>query len=394
MNSHRFDIEHPCATATAEVKEKIMKKLVLIFAVFAACAGLGFSAPKMKKYTPDENNVKLLGRTVCKNNIAVMAHSGTGVEFNVCAKKLTVTVVTDSWFRQSRIQAFFNGERVLDEMLKTNKKEFVIFDSDVNKEGVVQIIKVTECTCANAGIEKISIDKDGTISPTETKSLKIEFLGDSATAGFGVDEPDPHKDFTVETEDISKTYAYKTAAALDAEFSIICASGWGVVYGGESEKRKEQLIPDVYDKIGIFKDVSVGGLKPGETKWDFSLFEPDVIVILLGANDSFYAKEDPVRRNEFKNGYVEFIKLIREKNPDSHILCCIGLAPDTLYPEVEAAVSEYKLKTYDNNVSYFRIKLHDGKKEGYGAGYHPSEKAYENAAHQLVPQILNILVGE
>ena len=84
----------------------------------------------MKTYSPDEATVRLLGRTVYKNKTAVMAHSATGVEFNVNAKKLTATLEEDSWSRPARIVAFLNGERIFDEVLKSAKKEFVIFESD------------------------------------------------------------------------------------------------------------------------------------------------------------------------------------------------------------------------------------------------------------------------
>ena len=371
------------------------KRILLLSILILSFANLGFTASKnvkMKDFIPDESNVRLLGRTIYENQVAIMAHSATGIEFNVSAKRLTVTMVEDSWSRQSRIVAFFNGERIFDEMLRSNIKEFVIFDSAEIKQGVVQILKVTECTSANVGIKKVSTDKNGSISPTAKKDIRIEFIGDSATAGYGVDETDFTKHFRVETEDITKSYAYKTAVALDADFSIICASGWGVVSGSTGwDKRTDMLIPDIYDKVGITKDVAVSNVKPGEIEWDFSVYEPDIIIVLLGANDQTYTKHDPDKKKEYQDAYVEFIKDIREKNPDSYILCCLGIAPDYLWPEVEAAVSEYKAQSDDDYVSAFKMALHNGQEDGFGADYHPTEKAYERAVKELVPKLESIL---
>ena len=373
----------------------IKKKILLLSIIVLSFLNLGFAASKnvkMKDFIPDQNNVRLLGRTICENQVAILAHSATGIEFNVNAKRLTVTMVEDSWSRQSRIVAFFNGERILDEMLRSNIKEFVIFDSDEVKQGVVQILKVTESTWSNVGIKKVSTDKNGSISPTAPKDIKIEFIGDSATAGYGVDETDFTKHFRVETEDITKTYAYKAALALDADFSIICASGWGVVSGATGwEKRTDMLIPDIYGKVGTTKDVAVGTVKPGEMEWDFAAYKPDIIMVLLGANDQSYTKHDEDKKKEYKDAYVEFIKDIRNKNPDSYILCCLGLAPDYLYPEMLDAVSDYKAQTNDSNVGSFKLSPHNGQEDGFGADYHPTEKAYERAAKELIPKLESIL---
>lgn len=372
-----------------------MKKFLALIVGFTLFVSLGFSAPKlkMKTYSPDEATVRLLGRTVYKNKTAVMAHSATGVEFNVNAKKLTATLEEDSWSRPARIVAFLNGERIFDEVLKSAKKEFVIFESEEEKTGVVQILKASECLVATVGLSKLSTDVDGSISPTEPKKLKIEFVGDSATAAYGVDESNPRKHNSVETEDITKSYAYKTAQALNADYSIICGSGWGVVSGftPNGVKNDRDLIPNFYDKVGLQKDVYVSSVMLGQTKWDFENFKSDLIVVLLGANDNPYTQNNAARKNEFKDAYVAFIKDIRAKNPDSYILCCIGIAPDELFAEVNAAVTEYKSETGDKAVSYFRIDRHNGELDGVAADWHPTDKAYTTATKQLLPEIKSIL---
>lgn len=371
-----------------------MKKILLLFFVCVLFVNMCFSASKNTKqndYTPTENNVRLLGRTITKNKIAVLSHSASGIEFNVNAKKLSVTLIKDSWHRDARIVAFLNNERIFDDILKDDTKEFVLFDSEEVKTGVIRIIKVTECMMANAGIKKITTDSEGFISPTKAKKYKIEFIGDSATAAYGVDETNPIEHFKIETEDITKSYAYKTALELDADFSIICASGWGV-YSGTTDgpRKKDFLIPDVYDKLGVTKNVSVDIVKPGETKWDFSLYKPDIITILLGTNDQAYTKGLPSRCNEFKEAYVKFIKNIRSKNPDAYILCCSGISPDELYPQIKAAVEEYQNATGDKNVGELHLPRHDVT-EGFGADFHPTDLAYTNAARFLIPELKKLL---
>ena len=372
-----------------------MKRIFTLIAGLAICANFCFSAPKAKmtSYTPDEATVRLLGRAVFQNKTVVMGHSATGIEFNVSAKKLAVTVVEDSWNRPVRIAAFLNGERIFDEVLKSPKKEFVVFDSPETKTGVMQILKLTECVFATAGITKLSTDADGSISPTEPKKLKIEFIGDSATAAYGVDETNPKNHNSAQTQDITKSYAYKIALALDADYSIVCGSGWGVNSGftPNGAKNGRDIMPNMYDMIGLQKDVSVANVKPGQTKWDFSNFKPNLIVVLLGANDEPYAKDIADRKNEFKDAYVKFLKDIRAKNPESYILCCVGIAPDNLFAEVEDAVSVYKTDSGDKSVSYVRIDRHNGAADGFAADWHPTDKAYTTAAKQLLPEVKAVL---
>lgn len=371
-----------------------MKKLILLLIALSVFVNLGFSASKTAKkkdFTPTENNVRLLGRTITSNKIAVLAHSATGVEFNVSAKKLSVTLMKDSWHRDVRIVAFLNDERIFDEILKEDSKEYVLFDSNEVKTGQVRIVKATESMMANAGIKKLTTDGEGVITPTAARKYKIEFLGDSATAAYGVDETNPAVSYKLETQDITKSYAYKVARELDADYSIICGSGWGAYSGGTDGPRKaDNIIPAIYDKVG-FWDVMVGNVKPGEKKWDFNRFKPDIVTVLLGANDQTYTRGDPDKCKEFKDGYVKFIYEIRAKNPDAYILCCSGLAPDDLKGQVQAAAAEYKSQTGDNKVGYFYIPLHNGEKEGWGADYHPTDKAYTNATKALLPKLKEIL---
>ena len=74
---------------------------------------------------------------------------------------------------------------------------------------------------------------------------KIEFIGDSITAGYGVDDEVKEHGFSTATEDVTKTYAYKTAAALQADYSIVAYSGHGIIsgYTGDGEKNTGLLIP-------------------------------------------------------------------------------------------------------------------------------------------------------
>ena len=353
---------------------------------------------KMIDFTPDSDHVRLLGRSIFTSGMVFMGYSSTGVEFNVSAKKLSVNMIGDSTARGSdngsaaRIVAFINGERKLDQMLINPMQEFVIFEGTDVVEGVVQILKVSECSSSLAGIESICVDEEGTISATNPRDLKIEFIGDSITCGYGVDDPIKENHFRTSTEDNTKTYAYKTAAALNADYSMVSISGWGIIsgYTGNDVKNEGSQLPKVYDKLGFTWGSSLGKTRPANVAWDFSVFQPDVVVINLGTNDASYTKGKADRIQEYTDAYVEFLRDIRSKNADAYIICCLGMMGQDLCPAVDAAVTKYKAATGDERICSLKFD-NQSFADGIAADWHPSEKTHTKAAAKLTAKVKEVL---
>lgn len=353
--------------------------------------------PSTIDFIPDSAHVKYLGRSLFKNNQLVMAYSSTGVEFNIKAKRLDVTIEGDNSASGSdngnaaRVIAFVNDERKLDTMILSKSQSYTIFNDEEIVEGEVRIIKVSEAANSIAAISKITVDEDGTISPTAPRDLKIEFIGDSITCGYGVDDLVKEHHFKTSTEDNSKTYAYKTATNLKADYSMVCASGWGVVsgYSGNGAKQEAQQIPRFYDKMAVGWS-SIAGVTPKNTAWDFSSFIPDFIVINLGTNDASYTKGDSKKITEYKDAYIAFLKDIRSKNPDAHILCSLGIMGQDLYPAIESAVSEYQAETGDSKVTPLKF-ANQNMSDGIAADWHPSEKTHAKAAALLTAKIKELM---
>jgi len=352
----------------------------------------------MVNYMPDSDHVRLLGRSIYQNGMVFMGYSSTGLEFNVSAKKLSVNMLGDSGARGSdtgsaaRIVAFVNGERKLDEMLVKSMQEFVIFEGEELVEGIVQILKVSECSSSLAGIESISTNEGGLISPTEARELKIEFIGDSITCGYGVDDLVKEHHFRTSTEDNTKTYAYKTAKALNADYSMVSISGWGIIsgYSGDGTKQSNSALPKVYDKLGFTWGASLGRIRPSFLDWDFSIFQPDFVVINLGTNDASYTKNKEDRIKEYSDAYVEFLKDVRAKNPKAYIICSLGIMGQDLCPAIDTAVLEYKNQSGDQRVESLKFN-NQSMADGIAADWHPSEKTHTKAAAKLTEKIKEII---
>jgi uncharacterized protein (DUF849 family) len=83
---------------------------------------------------------------------------------------------------------------------------------------------------------------------------------------------------------------------------------------------------------------------------------------------------------------VEFLKQVREKNPDAYILCTLGLMGDSLYSTVEDAVAAYSEETGDENLAAFHFDPIQSD-EGYAADWHPTEATHTRAAEALTERL-------
>ena len=143
-------------------------------------------------------------------------------------------------------------------------------------------------------------------------------------------------------------------------------------------------MPKYYDTIGYSYTRGVSGIK-----WDFKR-QPDAVVINLGTNDESYCKSDKDKQAEFTAEYVNFLKQVREKNPDAEILCVLGVMGSGLYKCVEEAVATYSAETGDTSVYAMRLANQD-QADGIAADWHPTEKTHEKTATAVSEKLKEIL---
>lgn len=340
------------------------------------------------------SNVKLLGRTYFKNNVLWLAFSGTGVDFDYTGKDLDITVVGDiaafgAAENQARVAVYVDGERVIDQMIDEGEKKLDVFTSDEARTVNVKVIKLSETAMSCCGIKPVELGEGESIAPAAAKAHRIEFIGDSITCGYGVDDEDRDHHFSTTTEDCTKAYAYKTAQKLDADYSLVSISGYGIIsgYSGDGKQVPEQTIPQYYEKLGFTWGGSFGDdAKPQDIDWDFSKFEPEVVVINLGTNDASYAKKEE-QKQEYIDGYVAFIKQIREKNPNAKIYMTLGIMGQDLNMSMKQAYLNYTKETGDSNIAFYDFDVQNGNEDGYAADWHPTEATHEKASEKFAAQI-------
>lgn len=345
-----------------------------------------------------EETVKLTGRTELIDDTLWCAFSGTGADFVYTGKGLDITIVGDGAAtvgsdNQARVAVYVNGERVVDEMIDSAEKTFRVAENDEITTSEIQIIKLSETAQSTIGIKPFVLAEGESVAPAEAKPLKIEFIGDSITCGYGVDDEVKENHFSTSTEDVTKAYAYKTAQLLDADYSMVSISGWGIISGYTNDPNKKadsQQIPLYYGKLGYSYNKFAGTTAPQDIDWDFSRFKPDIIVINLGTNDNSYVKGDKDKRAEFEQAYMDFIGQVRENNPDADIFCVLGIMGAELFNDVGEAALFYSEENSDDKVHFLQLPTQDGTL-GFAADWHPTEATHQVAAEYLAGEIKNTL---
>lgn len=187
----------------------------------------------------------------------------------------------------------------------------------------VEIFKRTEWDRGKTTFYGFRIKGDGKILPkSPAKKRKIEFYGNSITAGYAVEddsgEDSPEGTFT----NNYLSYSAIIARHFDAEYMCTCKSGIGILISWFP-----LIMPEIYDRL-VPEDST--------SKWDFSNYTPDIVIINLFQNDSWLVEmpEEEEFKAKFGNkapedgeiiaAYKDFVSDIRKHYPGAHIICALG----------------------------------------------------------------------
>ena len=347
-----------------------------------------------------DKNVKYLGRTALFGDTLLLSLSGSGIEFEYTGKGLEITFVggntaevPNNEGNYVRIGVYIDGVRTNDLALNNRELKVKVAENADVKTSVIRIIKLSECAMSLMGIKSFEIADNESVKPAPALKTKIEFIGDSITCGYGVDDPDPTHNFKTLTEDVTKGFAYKTATALQCDYSMFSTSGYGIISGYTDNpeiRHADQLIPTFYESMGLSYDKLEGIPSSQSIKWDYSKYVPDIIVLNLGTNDDSFCQDDAEKQAWFSSEYTLFLKKIREKNPNAKIICVLGLMGDRLFPAVCKGAADFRKETGDDKVYTLHLPEQDPE-VGYGANYHPLESEHRKAADVLVSFIKNLI---
>ncbi len=173
--------------------------------------------------------------------------------------------------------------------------------------------------------------------------LKIEFFGDSITAGACNEDgaKDQWDDFRTHNHALS--YGYLTSQALSADHRAVAVSGMGIRIG-----YVDVLAGQVWDKLYPRAD---------SPRADLAAWQPDVAFVNFGENDDSFTKGHGMPfPPDWVSGYVALVRAIRAAYPHARIVLLRGgmtggAKSERLIPAWERAVRE--LEAGDPRVAHY-----------------------------------------
>jgi hypothetical protein len=273
----------------------------------------------------NDKQLDYMGRIGFTDSSAQFYWSGSSVSINIKGTR-EIKALLDIKKDVNYYYAIVDGNTSLLKKIKVSsgKKMYTLATFSDLKEHHVEFVKITNTDENTTFFYGFEIDKGGVVlKPNKKKKRKLEFFGDSITCGHGVDVPVDSTDSGASKYfNNFKSYDAITARYFDAQYHCTAKSGIGVTVSWFP-----QIMPEIYDRINP---------NDSNSKWNFSSYIPDIVVVNLFQNDSWilnqpYNEQFKTRFGTVKptdefiiNTYVDFISKIRAHYPKASIICCLG----------------------------------------------------------------------
>ena len=353
--------------------------LTIIFALMVQCVWAQVVV------APNNPNLLLEGRIVNKNNVLhycypgtafTIKFNGTGISAKLKANAGYYAVSVDGGgFKKFSTHGYDDGIR-----------EFELAKCAAG-EHTVKLMLVTEAYQVFPEFHGFVLGNGAKVLKVDTKKRpKIEFIGNSITCGYGNEAQSENDHFADSTSNFAKSFAGITIKNLDAISMVVARSGIGIYKNfGDTITGSRWPMPRVYENA-LINDTT--------TKWDFSQFKPDIVVLGLGTND---LSENNYNYEKFAVSYIAFVKQIRQHYPTAKIV--LVNSPMLHYQQAQH-LSDVIINSItamrvinDSRVYTFNFQEQDDSL-GYGADWHPSAKRAAEMARYLSYYLKTEVLGK
>ncbi len=285
-----------------------------IFCVFANGFSQTVFVPAQDKHIAYE------GRTIFRNGATELMWPGTSIRINFEGSSIAGV------FKDEDTANYYNVIIDKDSMYEINfgkeKKTYTLADHLKTGRHSLQLFKRTEWDKGRTWFYGFELNKNAALFyPSKPPKRKIEFFGNSITCGYGIDDPAGNNP-TGYFENNYESYAALTARHFNAQYHCTAKSGIGIMVSWFP-----LIMPEMYGRADPTDSTS---------KWDFSKYTPDLVVINLFQNDSWIVKMP--QNAQFKNrfgtkapdeayiiqAYKKFVQTIRSTYPKAQIICMLG----------------------------------------------------------------------
>lgn len=350
---------------------------LMILSIFILFGSEGKTITAEELCNEEMTPVRFLGRYSLEEEHTIwFDYTLSGMEFSFTGKKCIVHFSSDFLSDEDKhamVGVFLNHSDTEAMRLEIGSTscDYTVFQSAADQTVLIKIVKLSEAKQGTVGITGMTVyGKSPTIEKTPEEERLFQFIGDSITCGMG-NETEYDEEFTTLKENGSMTYGAITARKMSADVEFISYSGIGLIWGTSDD------IPPMTEMYRYSGFSRGGGYRAGQ--WEGTR-KPDVICVHLGTNDSKHM-ESSLDYALFQKTYVEFLKDIREKNPDAHLAVCYGPMNPDFQDTVRDVVLQYQTETGDDKIGF--VLFDASSEERKGVGDHPTLETHKRMAEIL-----------
>jgi lysophospholipase L1-like esterase len=359
-------------------------------------------------YTASDVNVQIWGR-VDRTDPAALTYSAPGVAVTARFRGDAISIVLGDEFRYGNERGFhdvlIDGALAGKLTMTEGQDKYVLASGLPVGEHTATVVKRTQASLGKSIFRGFEVNGE-LVAPGPAPALKIEFIGDSITAGEGVEGVNNSAECQQNAQgaaggwgqpfhNADRSYGAVAARALNAQFHLTAASGIGLVRN-YSQQYDARTMADVYDLLFIEETASA--------PWDHALFVPDVVAIALGTND-FSPGDAPANMPRSKmsvatytDAYVAFVTKLRAYYPNAEIFAVTSPLLGDGYPDA-SYTSATDLRTAVANAASRLNQQGDAKVHAYvsstvsgqGCTGHPNVQQQEALGQELAQEIRRVL---
>jgi len=340
----------------------------------------GISYAQNKIITYNSPDIYYQGRIMYNDSSAVLSWPGSSV--NILFEGTEISAILRDADTANYYNVILDDINIIKIHTDNVKQAYLLASGLTEGKHKIQLFKRTEWDNGKTFFYGFETPGNTIILPSPPPpKRKIEFYGNSITCGYAMEDISGGDSWFGFFENNYLSYAAITARHFDAQYSCIGKSGIGIVISWFP-----LLMREMYDRLDPTDSTS---------KWDFTKYTPDIVVINLFQNDSWLVNMPD--HEQFKNrfgskvpdenfimkSYKDFVVSIRNKYPKANIICALGNMDATregsVWPGyIQKAVDQLK----DSKIftHFFKYKNTDG---------HPKVDEQKVMAESLIEFIEN-----
>ena len=287
---------------------------------------------------------------------------GSGIEIGFQGKSLILTL--EDTGKNSLVVDIDGAISRLD--LSSGSRPYRIAEDLPHGQHLVRLTRRTEGMFGDTRF--ISAETDGTFFNVTPPSRQLLVIGDSISAGYGVEAEDKGCKSGANAENQYLTYAAIAGRTLGADVTTLAISGIGVSRNGSGTG---ETMAAFIDRPTPSKTAAVTANSPQGFQG---------VVVNLGTNDFGGGQRPPA----FVDDYTSLLARLRDQHPQALIYAALGpMLSDADFAAAETAVKaavELRTTAGDARLQYLRLRVNS---QNFGCDWHPSPSTHAALAEIL-----------